>query len=211
MNTVKCPLCRVDVPIDKIDLQNRCLHPQCPLKRPRARSLQSLSTPWRSFRPGRAHQGAFLGPPVVGTETNKGGMLLSLRCWTSTHTHAPLLAVADLNQFGVSSRRYQSGCCGGSICKQSHSDSVVRAKEEHSRTLTVLSFVGSVRPLPLSLSMSTRRPGPIFVIRLRAGPKVDAIRALRAALKVLGRRFGLRAISIRAELESDLATPRRQN
>jgi hypothetical protein len=38
MNTVKCPLCRVDVPIDKIDLPNRCLHPQCPLKRgdPRA-------------------------------------------------------------------------------------------------------------------------------------------------------------------------------
>ena len=42
-NTVKCPLCRVDVPIDKIDLPNRCLHPQCPLKRPGARSLQSLS------------------------------------------------------------------------------------------------------------------------------------------------------------------------
>ena len=33
MNTVKCPLCRVDVLIDKIDLPNRCLHPQCPLKR----------------------------------------------------------------------------------------------------------------------------------------------------------------------------------
>ena len=32
-NTVKCPLCRVDVLIDKIDLPNRCLHPQCPLKR----------------------------------------------------------------------------------------------------------------------------------------------------------------------------------
>jgi len=46
MNTVKCPLCGVDVPIDKIDLPNRCLHPQCLLKRPRARSLQSLSTPW---------------------------------------------------------------------------------------------------------------------------------------------------------------------
>jgi hypothetical protein len=45
-NTVKCPLCRVDVPIDKIDLPNRCLHPQCPLKRPGACSLQSLSTPW---------------------------------------------------------------------------------------------------------------------------------------------------------------------
>jgi hypothetical protein len=33
MNTVKCPLCHVDVPIDKIDLPNRCLHPQCPLKK----------------------------------------------------------------------------------------------------------------------------------------------------------------------------------
>jgi hypothetical protein len=31
VNTVKCPLCHVDVPIDKIDLPNRCLHPQCPL------------------------------------------------------------------------------------------------------------------------------------------------------------------------------------
>jgi hypothetical protein len=39
----------------------------------------------------------------------------------------------------------------------------------------------------------------VFVVRLQAGPKVDAIRALRAALKVLGRRFGLRAISIRPE------------
>ena len=31
--------------------------------------------------------------------------------------------------------------------------------------------------------MSTRRPAPVFVVRLRAGPKVDAIRALRAALE----------------------------
>jgi hypothetical protein len=28
VNTVKCPLCHVDVPIDKIDLPNRCLHPR---------------------------------------------------------------------------------------------------------------------------------------------------------------------------------------
>ena len=42
MNTVKCPLCRVDVPIDKIDLPNRCLHPQCPLKRP-ARPLIAVA------------------------------------------------------------------------------------------------------------------------------------------------------------------------
>jgi hypothetical protein len=50
--------------------------------------------------------------------------------------------------------------------------------------------------------MITRRSGPVFVVRLRAGSKIDAIRALRAALKVLGRRFALRAISIRAEPEA---------
>jgi hypothetical protein len=44
--------------------------------------------------------------------------------------------------------------------------------------------------------MRTRRSTQTFVVRLRAGPKVDAIRALRAALKVLGRWFGLRAISV---------------
>jgi hypothetical protein len=49
--------------------------------------------------------------------------------------------------------------------------------------------------------MRSSQSGQVFVIRLRAAPKVDAIRALRAALKVLGRRFGLRAISIRAESE----------
>ena len=96
-NTVKCPLCRVDVPIDKIDLPNRCLHPQCPLKRPGACSLQSLSTPWAVISPWRAHQGASPGPPVVGTEPNKRGLQHSWRCWTSTH-HAPLLAVSNLNQ-----------------------------------------------------------------------------------------------------------------
>jgi hypothetical protein len=49
--------------------------------------------------------------------------------------------------------------------------------------------------------MHSRQLGPVFVIRLRAGPKVDAIRALRGVLKVLLRRFGLRAISIQAEQE----------
>jgi hypothetical protein len=51
--------------------------------------------------------------------------------------------------------------------------------------------------------MSKRQSTPVFVLRLRVGPKVDPIRALRAALKVLGRRFGLRAISVQAEPESD--------
>jgi hypothetical protein len=45
----------------------------------------------------------------------------------------------------------------------------------------------------------TREPRPIFVIRLRAEKGVDALRALRAALKVLGRRFGLRAVEVREE------------
>ena len=38
---------------------------------------------------------------------------------------------------------------------------------------------------------------PIYVIRVQALPDVDAVRALRAALKVLFRRFGLKAIEVR--------------
>ena len=40
--------------------------------------------------------------------------------------------------------------------------------------------------------MTTRVLRPIYVLKLRAEPDVDPIRALRAALKVLGRRFGPR-------------------
>jgi hypothetical protein len=54
------------------------------------------------------------------------------------------------------------------------------------------------RSLTITLTMSTCRPSQTFVVLLRAAPRVDAIRSLRAALKLLGRRFGL-AISIRAE------------
>jgi hypothetical protein len=39
----------------------------------------------------------------------------------------------------------------------------------------------------------------VAYLRQKNPPQVDAIRALPAALKVLGRRFGLRAISIRVE------------
>jgi hypothetical protein len=38
---------------------------------------------------------------------------------------------------------------------------------------------------------------PIFTIRVRPQPGVDAIRALRALLKVALRRFGLKAIEVR--------------
>jgi hypothetical protein len=44
-----------------------------------------------------------------------------------------------------------------------------------------------------------RNQRPIFVIRLRAEPRVDAIRALRAFLKVALRRFGLRALTVDTE------------
>ena len=40
---------------------------------------------------------------------------------------------------------------------------------------------------------------PIYTVRLRPQPGVDAVRALRAALKVLLRRFGLRAIEVKEE------------
>jgi hypothetical protein len=48
----------------------------------------------------------------------------------------------------------------------------------------------------MSLLVTTR---PVFIVRLRPKPRVDAIRALRAALKVLGRQFGLKAIEVREE------------
>src|SRR5262245_19593554 len=46
--------------------------------------------------------------------------------------------------------------------------------------------------------MGTRR-GPIHVLRLRVPAEADAIKVLRAALKSLGRRYRLKAISIRPE------------
>jgi hypothetical protein len=39
----------------------------------------------------------------------------------------------------------------------------------------------------------------IFIVRLRAKPGTDGIKALRAALKLLGRRYGLRAVKIETE------------
>ena len=44
---------------------------------------------------------------------------------------------------------------------------------------------------------------PIYIVRLRPLPGVDAVRALRAALKVLLRRFGLRAIEVRQTDKED--------
>ena len=43
---------------------------------------------------------------------------------------------------------------------------------------------------------------PVFLVRLRALPGVDAVRALRAALTVLLRRFGLKCLSIEVETEN---------
>jgi hypothetical protein len=50
----------------------------------------------------------------------------------------------------------------------------------------------------MKIRATTERP--IFVVRLRPEPGVDdAIRALRQALKVLLRRFGLCALDVHAE------------
>jgi hypothetical protein len=48
-----------------------------------------------------------------------------------------------------------------------------------------------------------KREQPIFIIRLRAEPCVDAIKALRAFLKTALRRFGLRALTVDKEVESE--------
>ena len=45
--------------------------------------------------------------------------------------------------------------------------------------------------------MTARQSRPIFVIALRPEPRVDGIRALRAGLKPLKRRYGLRCVTIR--------------
>jgi hypothetical protein len=44
-----------------------------------------------------------------------------------------------------------------------------------------------------------RTDRPTYVLRLRPEPGVAGLRALRAALKVLLRRFGLRCIELREE------------
>jgi hypothetical protein len=51
-----------------------------------------------------------------------------------------------------------------------------------------------------SLTTPTNRR-PIYTVRLRPEPNVDAVRMLRQALKVLLRRFHLRAIEVKEEIE----------
>jgi hypothetical protein len=51
--------------------------------------------------------------------------------------------------------------------------------------------------------VTARKTSPVFIIRLRPRAGVDAIKALRAALKLLGRRYGLRAVKIETEDERD--------
>jgi hypothetical protein len=46
---------------------------------------------------------------------------------------------------------------------------------------------------------TTRRHPVVFHVRLYALPRVDAIKALRSALKILLRRHGLRCISVEIE------------
>jgi hypothetical protein len=50
-----------------------------------------------------------------------------------------------------------------------------------------------------------RQPPVTFVLRLTPKPGTDAVKALRGALKILLRRFGLRCSSV--SIEQDEATP----
>jgi hypothetical protein len=40
-------------------------------------------------------------------------------------------------------------------------------------------------------------PKPVYLLTLQAAPGYDEIRGLRALLKIAGRRYGLRALSVR--------------
>jgi hypothetical protein len=42
---------------------------------------------------------------------------------------------------------------------------------------------------------------PTFVIRLRPEPGIDPVRAIRRALKVMGGRFGLKAVELKEETD----------
>ena len=56
---------------------------------------------------------------------------------------------------------------------------------------------GHARRAPGHISATARATGPIYTIRLQARPGTDSIRALRAALKVLWRRYQLRCLDAR--------------
>jgi hypothetical protein len=59
--------------------------------------------------------------------------------------------------------------------------------------------IGRVRCTPTHISATARaaRTGPIYAIRLQARSGTDGIRALRAVLKVLWRRYQLRCLDAR--------------
>jgi len=56
---------------------------------------------------------------------------------------------------------------------------------------------GTGRRTRTHISAPVRDAGPIYAIRLQARPGTDSIRALRAALKVLWRRYQLRCLDAR--------------
>lgn len=48
-----------------------------------------------------------------------------------------------------------------------------------------------------------RAPRPIFLVRLRPEPGIEPVQALRGGLKILLRRFGLKAINVVEERKPD--------
>src|SRR5262245_14647167 len=60
-----------------------------------------------------------------------------------------------------------------------------------------------VRGEPMSERPSAR---PTFVLRLRPGPRIDGVRAMRGLLKAALRRFGLKCLEAREELAATAAS-----
>jgi hypothetical protein len=60
------------------------------------------------------------------------------------------------------------------------------------------SNIGDFNSRPRAGQEQTART-PIYLLRLRPGPGIDPVHALRAALKSLLRRYGLRCVSAREE------------
>jgi len=60
-------------------------------------------------------------------------------------------------------------------------------------------------PTHISATVCAARTGLIYAIRLQARPGTDSIRALRAALKILWRRYQLRCLDARGVKAEDNA------
>jgi len=58
---------------------------------------------------------------------------------------------------------------------------------------------GLIHSSKYTIAIGRTRGRPTYLVRLRPEPRVDPVRALRAGLKSLLRRYGLRCLAVREE------------